>query len=297
MPTANNRIIRKSSSIVRRAYRACQRQVHGGNRPELLIVGAQKAGTSSLYDYLDRVPGFVGAQNKEMQFFHRSDKYAKGAKWYEKHFVGDGKNEPCFFEATPEYSYIEEAAERIVDYRSDMKIVLICREPVSRAYSAWNMYYQWATAGGPPSMMRRYDDNGDYTPVYECFYVREPPGFDEYVDYELRLMEKANTPQEPGILRRGLYYEQVQTYSRLFGADNVLVIGSGELKKAPIETTWKVACHARPETPRPDLSNVGQRNVRQYDAPMAELTRERLSTFYREPNKKLWALLGRELDW
>ena len=84
---------------------------------------------------------------------------------------------------------------------------------------------------------------------------------------------------------------------RLFGADNVLVIGSGKLATDPVGTTWKVAQHARPETPRPDLANLERRNVRTYKTTISDEAEAKLKAFYAEPNEKLWSLLNRELEW
>ena len=54
------------------------------------------------------------------------------------------------FEATPEYLNHPAVPERIQVHYPDVRIVIVLRQPVARAYSAWNMYRPWAGAGFIP---------------------------------------------------------------------------------------------------------------------------------------------------
>src|ERR1041385_2204896 len=55
-------------------------------RPSLFIVGAQKAGTTSLAAYLSSRPGVIGPWEKEIGFFNNDDRYALGEQWYSSFF-------------------------------------------------------------------------------------------------------------------------------------------------------------------------------------------------------------------
>jgi hypothetical protein len=50
--------------------------------PQLLIIGAQKAGTTTLYDILNRLPNFCGSIEKEPGFFIKDVLYEQGSEWY-----------------------------------------------------------------------------------------------------------------------------------------------------------------------------------------------------------------------
>lgn len=158
------------------------RLLRPGVGPDLLIVGAQKAGTTALFNYLDARPGFVGAQRKELRFFNRDERYARGVEWYEQFF--DARRPGVKFEATPEYLYHPAVPERIHAHYPDVRIVMLLREPVARAYSAWNMYRHWADTGFMPlALWQSRHDN----PLYRLFFEREPPSFEEYVEHEMQL--------------------------------------------------------------------------------------------------------------
>gem|GEM_PF-4792494 len=69
----------------------------GGQMPGFMIIGAQKAGTTSLHSMLIKHPKLKGGSIKEVHFFDRDKKYAKGLEWYavtSKQFGGgQGKRE------------------------------------------------------------------------------------------------------------------------------------------------------------------------------------------------------------
>ena len=95
---------------------AADRRRYGGNSPSAFIFGAQKAGTSSLFRYLEMFPHLTGAQSKEVGFFDRKYRFRRGVEWYERQFVHRGGDPQTFFEATPEYLYRRIVAPRIHNY-------------------------------------------------------------------------------------------------------------------------------------------------------------------------------------
>src|SRR5687768_12473294 len=103
---------------IKKAFRTCVRGLRNllpGNIPDFIIVGAQKAGTTSLHYYLKQHPKLVGSSPKEVRFFNADYNYQKGKNWYSKAFR-DAKNpfkKGLYFEATPMYMYSSVAAERM----------------------------------------------------------------------------------------------------------------------------------------------------------------------------------------
>jgi hypothetical protein len=90
--------------------------------PKSLIIGAQKAATSSLYSYLIQHPNIVPAKIKEVNFFNLDSNYNKGSDWYTEQFIKylNPFKKHITLEATPEYLYIPYVPERI--YRFNPKI-------------------------------------------------------------------------------------------------------------------------------------------------------------------------------
>lgn len=112
--------------------------------PNFLCVGAQKAGTTTLYEILKQHPDiFLPRKIKETKFFVYDEKFAKGIQWYEKEFFSEWKNQKAVGEVDPAMMYEEKSAQRIFDsLGTNVKLIFIFRNPVSRAYSHYQMSRQ-----------------------------------------------------------------------------------------------------------------------------------------------------------
>jgi sulfotransferase family protein len=111
--------------------------------PNLFIIGAAKAGTTALYNYLTQHPQVFLCRVKETMFFNREEYYARGLDWYEDVYFQGAEGYPVRAEATPHYLYwSEKVAPRIKEVYGGrpVKFIVSFRDPVSRAYSwYWNM--------------------------------------------------------------------------------------------------------------------------------------------------------------
>jgi hypothetical protein len=108
--------------------------------PDFLVIGAQRAGTSSLYKYLGQHPSVVPSLRKEVGYFSRY--YGRGVDWYRSHFPlrawsssrrRDGGLRS--FEATPDYLLHPLAAARSSALLPDARFIVLLRDPVARAWS------------------------------------------------------------------------------------------------------------------------------------------------------------------
>jgi Sulfotransferase domain len=113
-------------------------------RPDFFIVGAPKAGTSSLYKYLSQHPNIFLSEPKEPHFFHNRRAPGspvlgeKNLEEYLRLFEGVPDNVRAG-EASTSYLYSANAAREIKEVCPDAKIMMILRNPVDRAYSQyWN---------------------------------------------------------------------------------------------------------------------------------------------------------------
>lgn len=168
---------------------------------DFLIIGAQKAGTTSLYDWISQHPDIYAPQHLKDYPFFRSDKlYFKGEYFLHSKFgkvshnkiVGGGSVQYIFFKKVP---------ERIYHYNRHIKLILMIRDPVARAISA----YRYAKERG-----------------------LENRPFTEVINYEIKYGDKAYTDYSEAnqkfYLSRGLYYKQIEKYLRLFNKDQLLII-------------------------------------------------------------------------
>ena len=111
-------------------------------KPSFIIVGAQKAGTSALFEMLAKHPGILAPVTKEMHHFNVEASYAQGMGHYLSQFpIRPLRRDPITFEATPAYLFhAATVAPRIKEHLPEVTCVAILRDPVKRAYSAWNMF-------------------------------------------------------------------------------------------------------------------------------------------------------------
>lgn len=285
----------KIASVIKRCF--------AKNTPNLLIVGAQKAGTTSLFHYLNQHPSFFGAPQKEVRFFDRDENYSKGIKWYKAHFTDIWNplhNYKVYFEATPEYLYRLKAPERVYDFNQNMKIIILLRNPTKRAYSAWNMYrdFQISRKNLPKVFKTGYLEGKENQILLQLYANNSFPDFEQVVKDDIDKYNQNSQFEEPSFVRRGIYYPQVKKYFDLFGIENVKVIGFKELtglnKVGVLNDILGFL-----EEEEFDWSSLedNRRNARKYTNPIKESTQKQLDEFYSKHNEELFQLLGRELNW
>lgn len=122
--------------------------------PNLFLIGAPKAGTTSLFRYITQHTDVFGARFKETHFFSDDTKYKRGEKYYlDRYFPGaDGYS--IRVDATPEYlRSAKKVAPRIrrCSKKSEIKFVVILRDPVERA---WSNYLHRRRVGAEPLTFR-----------------------------------------------------------------------------------------------------------------------------------------------
>ena len=131
--------------------------------PNFIIGGAQTAGTTALWDYLNLHPEIQMPETKEINFF--SFEYHKGINYYSKLFECLDTN--CVVgEASPQYITDEIYAKRIKKHTPEIKLIFILRDPIKRAYS--NYHYN----------IQRHLQNPDLS--FEKS-IREDDGYERYI--------------------------------------------------------------------------------------------------------------------
>ncbi|MBE9063153.1 sulfotransferase domain-containing protein [cf. Phormidesmis sp. LEGE 11477] len=181
-------------------------------QPNFLIIGAAKAGTSSLYHYLNEHPQIYMSPVKEPRFFapelytdYLKDPYRSGAKEHRSTPMSleeylalfeDVSNETAIGEASTEYLYVPKTPERIKERLPDVRLIAVLRDPAERAYSAF------------------------------CYQVRdgcEQLTFEEALaQEEHRRLEKKRWPGWH-YERVGFYHEQVKRYFDLFDKKQIKI--------------------------------------------------------------------------
>jgi hypothetical protein len=108
------------------------------NKPAFLIIGAQKAGTSSLFRYLSQHPDIRLPKRKELHFFDLQ--YSNGIDWYERLFPRKKIiKRQITGEASPFYLFHPLVPERVFNHYPNIRLIVLLRNPVDRAYSHFHM--------------------------------------------------------------------------------------------------------------------------------------------------------------
>jgi hypothetical protein len=126
-----------------------------GAAPNLIVIGAQKCGTSSLHYYLDLHPEIQMSSPKELNFFTSEEgfvpepfivepvdreliratpNWSRGQEWYESHFDPDA---PVRGESSPAYAspWHHGVADRMAQVVPDARLIFMVRDPIDRTVS------------------------------------------------------------------------------------------------------------------------------------------------------------------
>jgi hypothetical protein len=260
------------------------------HNPSFIIIGAQKSGTSSLHHYLNQHPDLVGSKPKEIHFFNREIYFQKDIHWYKNHFKSVYPNK-TYFESTPAYLYQPDTAKLIKKYYPDIKLIAILRDPVKRAYSAWNHYRDIFDNNIMEKAIKNKNRRSNNL-LYEKFFKErtEFPSFEECINIELELMQ--SDIYEPALLRRGLYIDQIKQYWNYFGKNNVLTLGFMDFVDNFEYTMSHIARFI--DIKDIDWNNLDRtpKNTRQYKEPINNETKNYLEDFYSIPNQRLFSEIG-----
>ena len=103
--------------------------------PNIYFIGAQKCGTSTLYNWLRQDKRFSFPKNKETHYF--SSNYNYGSKWYISQFYNKNYTFRC--EIDPSYIFYPDSIKKIYEVNKYSKIIIVLRQPLERAYSHFLM--------------------------------------------------------------------------------------------------------------------------------------------------------------
>lgn len=128
---------------IRKIWKSIKRilRYESDKKVNFLICGTQKGGTTALDAYLREHPQICMANKKEVHFFDNESYFRSNKPDYSKYheFFQPNTSQKLFGETTPSYMYWYSAPRRVWEYNPNMKFIIILRNPITRAYSHWNM--------------------------------------------------------------------------------------------------------------------------------------------------------------
>lgn len=270
--------------------------------PSFYIIGERKCGTSSLYRYLIKHPNVLPCELKEPNFFGKghqfvnqniqdywklfpTKKYQGNLEfvWPELNKEGILFHENVNIERKEDQKYITGEASANTFYQVDpnlvfqhlpkVKLILLLRNPVDRAFSHHRMY-------------KRFQDEGRKLGFkvqdFEADVRAEMKGIKEGFDGEY--------------LSPGLYLKQLKKWSAVYPEHQLKIFTAEELKEHPTKVLQQLLQYLE----LPDY-NYGDFILQQFNkAPQAQISTalyEELATFFRPYNEALESYLNRKFYW
>jgi hypothetical protein len=194
-------------------WRAKSRKI---DRLDFILAGAQKSGTTALHYFLSRHPDITMGDQQEMHFFDNDPSFVSHVDYEQLH-----RHYPLLDQSTiagdctPSYFYHEPAAERIWKYNPQIKLLIILRNPVDRAFAHWNM---------------------------QRFKGREPLDFFDAVREEQTRIAGAPSAEARrfAYVDRGFYGRQLARLFKLFPREQVKVVKFEEFNEKQPETLTSI---------------------------------------------------------
>lgn len=209
--------------------------------PNLLIPGAAKSGTTSLYHYLAAHPQCGMSQPKETYFFTKGfdpDQLDRYASYFSHIHPGT----PIAGDGSPTYLSVPAAAERIRDVLGEeIKLIFLLRDPVERAISAY-CHVQKRSADRrhirevliPPS-----DDLGEAL-EWEDQTIRRA-GQLGLVDASAYTARHDDANWNFRYLRNSCYLTDLRRFRNLFSRSRMLIVPTEQLRESPVSVFRRVA--------------------------------------------------------
>jgi len=255
--------------------------------PSVILVGAQRAGTTSFFRALMSHPLIHSANyHKGVNYFDVN--YHRDFSWYQGHFPTaaalrkrsrDVAGEPISFEASGYYMFHPCAAERMARHLPDVRILMMLRDPVERAYSA---YKHELARGFETESFTRALELEDARLEGQAERMLADPDYQSF------------SHRHHAYVRRGQYAEQLLRLREHFPAEQIHVVDSESFFEQP-ETTYAGVLDFL-DMPHLMPDRFDRWNGRP-SAPMSEETRTALREHFSGHDRALAELLGREPAW
>ncbi|XP_034935571.1 heparan sulfate glucosamine 3-O-sulfotransferase 1 [Chelonus insularis] len=275
--------------------------------PQAIIIGVRKCGTRALLEMLFLHPQIQKAAG-EVHFFDRDENYERGLEWYRKKMPYSLKGQ-ITIEKSPSYFVTPEVPERIHAMNASIKLLLIVREPVTRAISD---YTQLRTRVATTSAATTAVTSTSVTAIEEE-NPRLPASSRSFEELVLRSDGSINESYRP--ISISLYHNYMHRWLEVFPREQILVVNGDQLIEDPLPQLKRIETFLglesrigrhnfyfnhtkgfyclRNETADKCLrESKGRRHPR-----VDPLVVSKLRKFFNEHNQRFYELVGEDLGW
>lgn len=250
--------------------------------PDFIIMGAQRAGSTSLYEYIAQHPEVQISARKEVHFFDIY--YERGVSWYRSHFPFRSHlktNHRITGEASPYYMIHPHCPDRIQNLLPNVKLIFLLRNPVDRAISH---YFH--------EVKSKYET----LPIEEAMQREE-----ERIEPELQKMIRnphyySFAYHHFSYKKRGVYVEQIEPYLKRFSQEQMLFLQS-ETLFANTEKVLKEVFGFLNINQDALPQDLNARNAGHYSNKVPENVYRSLADYFTPYNNRLYERLGQDFGW
>jgi len=240
--------------------------------PDVVILGTQRGGTTSLFDWLALHRSVAASTTKEVHYFDRF--YANGERWYRAHFPLKGGSRLAM-EATPYLLFYPLAPRRVAaDLPVSTRFIVLLRDPVQRAIS---QYWHSVRLGAEDQSLAAALSLED----------QRLSGQDEIVLAGGESFAHRNFSYKA----RGHYAEQLRRWFDVIGRERIFVLESEELWSGPAGPARVLAWLGLPERDAAFPSTNDAPRARPEEVAVIDDLRGHFAPY----NEDLFELLGRRL--
>jgi hypothetical protein len=255
-------------------------------KPAFLIIGAGKAGTTSLFLYLVSHPRIAQPLTKEIDYFDRN--WGQPIDWYLAHFPRASRVSPGTITGEAGLGYMTFPA-RVAGTLPDVKLIVLLRDPVLRAISHYYHDVNNKKLRSPCGLLETLVAEG----------AELLPELTHRLVSEMGWRQPTITPLPGerwprGYIRQGLYAQRLLPWLEYFDRSRMLILKSEDMFANPRETYERTVGFL--DVGPFDLGPMRPHNVGAY-ADIDPRVYWYLSKVYAEPNRHLRELFGSEFVW
>jgi lipopolysaccharide transport system ATP-binding protein len=243
--------------------------------PDFLIIGVSKGGTTSLFSYLNQHPDIAMSREQETHYFAKY--YHRGINYYKSFFPLIRSNKVSG-ESSPYYFFHPQVPARVKKELPNAKIILLLRDPVTRALSHYQMMkgVDWA-------------DSFDEAVKIEASRVTH-----HHQRMKTDVSYHHDHHQAFSYISRGLYFDQLQNWLKHYRLEELLILKSEDFFENPQKSLAEVYRFLGVKETYPD--DLAPKNKRAYESLPKEMYTDYKQLFVSDA-EKLIQLLGEDFKW
>lgn len=282
----------KKNKIIHQLYQKLFYQIYKRNiyaltgpirsLPDFIIIGTARSGTTSLYYDICQHPCVLPAAYDELGYFDSN--YHLGQNWYRSLFptlfskwlVKQKKQFAITGEDTPFYIWDPIVAKRILKILPNIKLIVLFRNPVDRAYSNYHL----AVREGSENL-----------------------SFEDAIQVELKNLDKINDNIKQDVnkyaiarsyIAKGFYADQLKIWLELFRFEQLIIISTEDLESNPQKTLDNIYDFLK--IPKNHVLIPEKQKIASYPK-IKDETRKFLIDLYKKSNAELFTMIGQTFDW